>query len=84
MYACAATDEIEHETPTFPEWNHSEMELEDELIGKVIHVYWRYEKQWFKGQVLAYNHDTKEHTIKYEDDQEDCLDLLALDRDRPA
>ena len=60
------------------------MELQSEVVGKVIRVYWAKEKEWYTGQISEYNSETGNHTIQYNDGDSEELDLISLEKDRPA
>ena len=64
------TDEVEGSTPTFPSFNHSDLELETELEGKMIRMYWRAEKEWYIGKVGVFDAEAKTHKIEYADGDE--------------
>lgn len=67
-----------------PSISHSEMELEGEMVGKVIRVYWGKEKTWFTGVVASFDMETKFHTVSYSDGDDEDIDMWSLDSDRPA
>jgi hypothetical protein len=50
----------------------------------VIRVYWAAEKNWYTGEIIAYNHQTNEHTIKYDDEDTEEINLLELHKWKPA
>ena len=79
-----STDELDTTQNVFPSISHSEMELESEMVGKVIRVYWGKEKRWFTGVVTCFDMGTKFHNVSYSDGDDEEIDLLSLDRQRPA
>ena len=78
------SDELDKTQSVFPSISHSEMELEGEMVGKVIRVYWGKEKTWFTGVVASFDMETKSHTVSYSDGDDEDIDMLTLDSDRPA
>jgi hypothetical protein len=78
------SDELDETQSVFPSISHSEMELEGEMVGKVIRVYWGKEKTWFTGVVASFDMETKFHTVSYSDGDDEDIDMLSLDSDRPA
>ena len=78
------TDEREKNTPTFDEITHNEIELETEVQGKIIRVYWAPDKQWCTGQVGEYDAASHSHTINYNDGDIELLNMIQLDEERPA
>ena len=58
------------QTLTFLNLNHSEMELEQDVVGKVIRVYWTKDKGCFTGKIFEFNVECTEHLIKYKDGDE--------------
>lgn len=64
--------------------SHAALELETEVVGKTIRIYWGPEKEWYTGKVAMFNSATKEHKITYNDNDEEIINLLELDKDRRA
>ena len=79
-----SSDEVEGETNTFPGLTHSEMEMEHEVVGKIIRVYWAADKDWFIGEIAKFDPESGNHHIKYDDDDEESLNLISLEKERPA
>ena len=63
-------DEGKGNTPMFPSFNHPALELETELEGKMIRLYWRAEKEWCIGKVGVFDTEAKNHKIEYADGYE--------------
>ncbi|QDZ19417.1 hypothetical protein HOP50_02g19320 [Chloropicon primus] len=46
-----------------------------EVVGRKVAVYWRKPGQWFKGKIYSYTDKTKKHFVKYEDGDQQEVDL---------
>jgi hypothetical protein len=77
-------EEGDPQSTFFATQTHADMELGREVIGKMIRVYWIPEKNWYTGKIASFDAQTLEHTINYEDGETSNLDLLELDKYRPA
>ena len=58
------TDEVEGNTLMFPSFDHSNLELETDVEGKMIRVCWRAEKEWYIGKVGVFDAEAKTHKIE--------------------
>ncbi|KAL5060662.1 hypothetical protein RYX36_032266 [Vicia faba] len=45
------------------------------FIGKRIKVYWPLDNAWYEGVVKSFDSVTSKHRIRYDDDEEECIDL---------
>ena len=78
------TEELVGETHL--ECSHSALNLDSDMVGKQIRLYWRKEKRWFPATIKCYEQCTcleadgmqKElhHHIVYQDGDEEWCDLL--------
>ncbi|WOK95128.1 histone-lysine N-methyltransferase TRX1-like [Canna indica] len=59
-------------------WVELELEGVDPLalVGLVCKVFWPMDDDWYKGSIAEYNPVTKQHIVKYEDDDVEHLILL--------
>ncbi|PNY07972.1 DNA mismatch repair protein msh6-like [Trifolium pratense] len=45
------------------------------FIGKRIKVYWPLEDAWYEGVVKSFDSVTSKHLIRYDDDEEESIDI---------
>ena len=68
------------------------LNLDAEMTGKRIRVYWPKDKTWYKGTIKCYESYPEadaspvegHHHIVYDDDEEEWLNLLQPHKDLPA
>nr|XP_016507671.1 PREDICTED: DNA mismatch repair protein MSH6-like [Nicotiana tabacum] len=46
-----------------------------EIVGKRVKVYWPLDKTWYEGCVKSFDSASGEHLVKYDDDDEEMIDL---------
>ncbi|TKY61722.1 DNA mismatch repair protein MSH6 [Spatholobus suberectus] len=46
-----------------------------EVVGRRIKVYWPLDKAWYEGSVKSFDSLTSKHLVRYDDDEEESLDL---------
>ncbi|KAK7337513.1 hypothetical protein VNO77_18092 [Canavalia gladiata] len=46
-----------------------------EVVGRRIKVYWPLDKAWYEGLVKSFDNLTSKHLVRYDDDEEESLDL---------
>lgn len=54
-------------------WSASQ--ASSDLVGKTIKVFWRSDNKWYNASVCGYDSSSKKHHVKYDDGQEEHLDL---------
>jgi len=66
-------------------WTHTDLNLDDDMIGKLIRVYYDHRKKWYHGRISSYDDDLGEHMINFDDGDTLSLDLLhGVCEDLPA
>lgn len=71
-------------------WRQSRRQAGSDLVGKTIRVFWRSDNKWYNASVCGYDSASKRHHVKYEDGEEERLDLqneqyqVVVDDDAPS
>lgn len=64
--------------------SHEGLNADSCMVGQKIRLYWAEERRWYYGEITAFNENTHLHAIKYDDGEEEELDLLVVNDDIPA